>query len=90
MTYKVALVWTRRADTKVLLLFGSQDLELSPDGSQVESGDLLIQYLGEHIDTDFELASSLSKLNILLGEGLVLSLVEKDLSKDLVGERAAH
>jgi len=86
ITYKVALVWTRCADPKVLLLLGSQDLKPSPNGSQVEPGDLLVQDLGEDIDTDFELASSLSKLNVLLSEGLVLSLVEKDLGKDLVGE----
>ena len=90
MTYKVALVWARRTDSKVLLLLGSQDLEPSPNSRQMEPGDLLIQDLREHIDTDFELASSLSKLDVLLSESLILSLVEKDLSKDLVGERAAH
>lgn len=56
---------------------------------QVETGNLLVEDLGEDVDTDRLLASS-TELNVLLAEGGILSLEEGNLSKNLVGEGAGH
>ena len=56
----------------------------------METGDLLVEDLGEDVDTDGELAGGLGELGVLAGEGLVLALVQHDLGKNLVGERAGH
>lgn len=56
---------------------------------EVEEGDLLVEDLGEDVDTDVELAG-LAELDVLVAEGLVLGLVQHDLGKDLVGEGAGH
>jgi hypothetical protein len=62
---------------------------MSIDVLQVQKGDLLIQDLGQSVDTNVKLASG-TELNVLLGESLILSLVQHDLGKDLVGEGAGH
>jgi hypothetical protein len=56
---------------------------------QVEKGDLLVEDLGQDVDTDIELAG-LAELNVLVAERLVRGLEQHDLGKDLVGERAGH
>jgi hypothetical protein len=56
---------------------------------KVETGDLLVENLGEDIDTNVELVG-LGELDVLLTPGLVGGLVQHDLGKDLVGERARH
>lgn len=56
---------------------------------QVELGDLLVQDLGENVDTDIELLG-LAELDVLLAESGILGLEQQDLGKDLVGERARH
>jgi hypothetical protein len=56
---------------------------------KVEKGDLLVEDLGQNVDTDVELAG-LAELDVLVAELLIGGLVQHDLSKDLVGERAGH
>jgi hypothetical protein len=56
----------------------------------VQTGDLLVEDLGENVHTNVELAGSLGELGVLAGELGVLALVKHDLGKDLVGERAGH
>ena len=56
---------------------------------KVETSNLLVKDLGKDVDTSLELLG-LGKLNVLLGEGSILVLVEEDLSQDLVGEGARH
>ena len=56
---------------------------------QVKTGNLLVEDLGQDVDTDGLLARG-TELDVLLAEGSILSLEEGDLSKDLVGERAGH
>lgn len=51
--------------------------------------DLLIESLGENVDTDGLLAGG-AELNVLLAELGVLGLEQSNLGKDLVGERAGH
>lgn len=51
--------------------------------------DLLIESLGENVDTDGLLAGG-TELDVLLAELGVLSLEQSNLGKDLVGERAGH
>jgi len=58
--------------------------------SKMQTGNLLIENLGQDINTNIKLARSLRELNVLLGESLVLALVQHDLSKDLVGEGTGH
>ena len=56
---------------------------------QVKTGNLLVEDLGQDVDTDGLLARG-TELDVLLAEDSILSLEEGDLSKDLVGERAGH
>ena len=56
---------------------------------QVAASDLLVELLGQNVDTN-GLAATGTELNVLLAEGGVLGLEEGDLGKDLVGERAGH
>jgi hypothetical protein len=56
----------------------------------METSNLLIEDLGQDVNTNIKLASGLGKLSVFVSEGLVLALVQHDLRKDLVGERAAH
>jgi hypothetical protein len=80
---------TLDSKAKVLSLGVGEGSQLSLDVVQVQLGNLLIQNLGENEDTDIELAS-LAELNVLLGPSLVSGLVQGNLGKDLVGERAGH
>lgn len=57
--------------------------------AQVETGNLLVENLGQNVDTDIELAG-LGELNVLLAESLVAGLEQHDLSQNLVGEGARH
>jgi len=57
--------------------------------SQVKLCNSLVQDLGQDIDTNFELLG-LAELDVLLAEGLVLGLIQQDLCKNLICERARH
>lgn len=85
----LALEGTVDVEAEVLGLDGGQLGELGVDVVQVAASDLLVELLGQNVDTD-GLAASGTELNVLLAESNVLSLEESDLSKDLVGERAGH
>lgn len=85
----VALEGTLDRETKVLSLDLGELGQLSIDVGQVEKSDLLVEDLGEDVNTDIKLAS-LAKLDVLVAELLISSLVQHDLGKDLVGERAGH
>ncbi|KAI6757111.1 hypothetical protein HG531_002936 [Fusarium graminearum] len=85
----VGLEGTLDGQAEVLSLDVAEGGELSLAVSKVETGDLLVEDLGEDVDTDVELVG-LGELDVLLSKGLVSSLVKHDLSKDLVGERAGH
>ena len=85
----LGLEGTSQGQTKVLGLDGGQLSQLGVDVVQVAASDLLIQLLGENVDTDGLLAGG-TELNVLVAESGILGLEESDLSKDLVGERAGH
>ena len=85
----LGLEGTSQGQTKVLGLDGGQLSQLGVDVVQVAASDLLIQLLGENVDTDGLLAGG-TELNVLAAESGILGLEESDLSKDLVGERARH
>lgn len=57
---------------------------------QMKTSNLLVQDLGESVYANLELASSLLEFRVFLGESLVLRIVEENLGKGLVGERARH
>lgn len=76
-------------EAEVLSLDGGELGELSVDVVQVLDSDLLVKLLGEDVDANILLAGG-AELDVLLGESLVLGLVQGDLGKDLVGERAGH
>lgn len=56
---------------------------------QVELSNLLVQDLRQHVNTDGALAL-VAELDVLGTESSISSLVESDLSQNLVGERARH
>ena len=85
----LGLEGTLGGETEVLSLDIGQGAELDIAVSKVELGNLLVEDLGENVDTDVE-SAGLGKGNVLLAESLVLGLVQHDLSKDLVGEGAGH
>ena len=85
----VALERTLDRETEVLGLDLAELGELNVDVGQVEKGDLLVEDLGQDVDTDIELAS-LAELDVLVAELLIGGLVQHDLGEDLVGERAGH
>lgn len=85
----LALVGASNLKAKVLSLDGGELSQLGVDVVQVAASDLLIQLLGQNVDTDVLLAAS-TELNVLLAESGILGLEESDLSKDLVGEGAGH
>lgn len=76
-------------EAEVVGLDGGQLSELGVNVVQVAASDLLVELLGQNVDTD-GLAATGTELDVLLAEGLVLSLEEGNLGKDLVGERAGH
>ncbi|KAH6604358.1 hypothetical protein Trco_007804 [Trichoderma cornu-damae] len=80
---------TLGSEAQVLGLDGGEGGQLGLDVGQVQLGNLLVQDLGEDVDADLELAG-LAKLDVLVGPGLVLVLVQGNLGKDLVGEGAGH
>lgn len=75
--------------TKVVGLNIREPGQLGVDVLQVEEGDLLVEDLGENVDTDLLLASG-AELDVLLAEGGILGLEQGDLSENLVGEGAGH
>jgi hypothetical protein len=85
----IALEGTLDGESEVLGLDLAELGELGVDVVEVEKSDLLVEDLGENVDTDVEL-TGLAELDVLLAELLVSSLVQHDLGKDLVGERAGH
>ena len=89
VTVDVALEGTLDREAEVLSLDLGELGELNVDVGQVKKSDLLVEDLGEDVDTDVELAG-LAELDVLVAELLVTSLVQHDLGKDLVGERAGH
>jgi hypothetical protein len=56
---------------------------------KVEKSDLLVEDLGQNVDTHIKLAG-LAKLDVLVAELFIGGLVQHDLGKNLVGERARH
>lgn len=89
VTVDVALEGTLDREAEVLSLDLGELGELNVDVGQVKKSDLLVEDLGEDVDTDVELAG-LAELDVLVAELLISSLVQHDLGKDLVGERAGH
>jgi hypothetical protein len=69
------LVWALDRDIEVRGLRGRQLGQLDVELGEVGTGNLLIKFLGQHVDTERE----------LLRRG-----PQGDLSQDLVGERARH
>lgn len=57
--------------------------------AKVKTGNLLIEDLGQDVDTNVELAGS-GELNVLLAESLVTGFVQHDLGQNLIGEGAGH
>lgn len=85
----VSLEGTLLGEAEVFSLDLAEGAELSLAVSKVETGDLLVEDLGEDEDTNVELVG-LGELDVLLTPGLVGGLEQHDLSKNLVGERAGH
>lgn len=75
--------------TKVLGLHRSEGGQLGVDVLQVKPGNLLVQNLGQNIDTHWSPAVG-TKLDVLGTELGIIGLEEGDLGQDLVGERAGH
>jgi len=96
----VALEGTLDGETEVIGLDVGEGGELSVDVLEVEKSDLLVEDLGQDVDTNghdtvLELTNTLTlvgagELDVLLAESLVAGLVQHDLGKDLVGEGAGH
>jgi hypothetical protein len=85
----VALEGTLNGQAEVLSLDLGESAELNLAVSKVKTGDLLVEDLGEDVDANIELAG-LGELDVLLAPSRVAGLVQHDLGKDLVGERARH
>lgn len=96
----VALEGTLDGETEVLGLDVGEGGKLGVDVLEVEKSDLLVEDLGQDVDTNghdtvLELTNTLTlvgagELDVLLAESLVTGLVKHDLGKDLVGEGAGH
>ena len=78
ITVSVGLVGTIDRDSDVLGLFVRELREFCAKGTKVETGDLLVQMLGEHVNLS----------GVVLASGLFVP--EFQLCEDLVGERARH
>lgn len=85
----VALEGTDDIQTEVLGLDLGEGGELDVAVRQVQLSDLLVEDLGQDVDAEGQLLS-LGESGVLGTEGLVLGLVQHDLGKDLVAERAGH
>lgn len=81
------LVRTLDFQSKVFSLDRGKLGELSVDVVKVEGSNLLVEDLGDEVNTNWLLASG-TEFDVFLAESSVLGLVEEDLSKHLVGERA--
>lgn len=96
----VALEWALDWQAHVLGLDLGELAELGVDVVQVQESDLLVEDLGQDVDTDVHLSAldiadalalvGTSEFDVLLAELLIAGLVEHDLGKDLVGEGAGH
>lgn len=71
----VWLEWTLSWDTEVAGLIGRQLGEFGTEMAKMESSDLLVQFLGEEVNTERVLGGVCPQF---------------DLSKNLVGERVGH
>lgn len=89
VTVDLGLEGTVNGQAEVLGLDGGQLGKLGVDVVQVAASDLLVELLGQNVDTD-GLAATGTELDVLLAEGSILSLEEGNLGQDLVGERAGH
>jgi hypothetical protein len=89
VTVNLRLEGTVDGQAEVLGLDGGQLGKLGVDVVQVAASDLLVELLGQNVDTD-GLAATGTELDVLLAEGCILSLEEGNLGQDLVGERAGH
>lgn len=85
----VGLVGAFDSEAEVVSLGLAEGAELSLDVVEVKTGNLLVEDLGQNVDTNLELAG-LGELDVLLAESLVVGLEQHDLGKDLVGEGAGH
>jgi hypothetical protein len=85
----VGLEGTLDGNVEVVGLDLGEGAELGLAVGQVETGDLLVEDLGEDVDADVELAG-LGELDVLLAPGGIAVLEQHDLGKDLVGEGAGH
>lgn len=85
----VGLERTLDRQAQVLSLDVGEHGELCIDVSQVQGSDFLVEDFGKDVDADGKLFG-LGKGNIFLAEGSIFSLVQHDLSKDLVAEGARH
>ena len=83
VTVDVALEGTVNIQTKVVGLSLAELGQLGIDMLKMHQSDLLIENLGQNVDADI-LFASLTELDVLLAESLVLGLVQHDLCKDLV------
>ena len=72
----IRLVWTLFGNAQVLGLLGGQLGQLDVQGVQVGPGDLLVELLGEHEDSDLVVLAVLPQLD--LGEDLVAEGVGHD------------
>lgn len=85
----IALERTVNVQAEVLGLNRSELGQLDVDVVQVSTGNLLVEDLRQHVDTNGLLARS-TELDVLLTKGRVLGLEQSNLGQDLVGERAGH
>ena len=85
----IALERTVDIQAKVVGLDGGELGQLGVDVIQMETGNLLVENLGQNVDTDGLLARG-TELNVLLTEDDTLGLEQGNLSQDLVGEGAGH
>lgn len=85
----VGLERTLDRQAEVLSLDVSELGELCIDVSQVQGSDFLVKDFGEDIDANGKLFR-LGEGDVFLAKGSVFSLVQHDLSKDLVAEGARH
>lgn len=85
----LSLEGTFTFNTQILSLSARQLGKLDIDVRQVEQSDLLVKNLGQDIDSHVALAGR-AEFDVLLTEGRVLALEQKDLGQHLVGEGAGH
>ncbi len=89
MSLHVGLEGAFGRQAEVLSLGGGKSAELSLAVSEVKTGNLLVQYLGQDVDTNVQLAG-LGEFDVLGAPSRVAGFVQHDLGKNLVGEGAGH